>query len=133
MWISRWEIIKLYKINNIKFVSKIKLFAEVEGFLKTPINEDEHNGRVFYVGSITDGVYHLEIIIPKLKDLFFEYEKGQFLRIKGYPQSTVPSKRIYFEVNSAENIMLVKGKTMSFLQTINGYRRIPWVFCQFLL
>jgi len=62
---------------------KIRYFSVVQGYVKTNFNKFSNNFKTYGYGSITDGMYKLEIQIIDYEHTN-EFINGQQIEIKGY-------------------------------------------------
>lgn len=60
----------------------------VRGFIKTNLNLYSNNNKTYGYGSITDGVYKLEIQIINYENKNDDFLKGGQIEVKGYVKVT---------------------------------------------
>lgn len=80
--INKYIYICIFNIPNILYYN-IHIFLVIHGHIKTNFNITSNNMKTFGKGSITDGIYKLEIRINDY-DNNISFDKGQQVEIKGY-------------------------------------------------
>jgi hypothetical protein len=77
----------------------------IHGFVKTPFNTSSNNFKTYGYGSVTDGIYKLEVQIVNYDHKNY-YKKGQQIQMKGYVK--IANDIFYLEVESMSDIKLSK-------------------------
>ncbi|XP_029154747.1 uncharacterized protein LOC114937213 [Nylanderia fulva] len=114
------ETISLIKMQNAR--TKSGLIIEMEHHIKMIFEKSSNNH--FYIGAITDGYYKLSVLITCNGEFEDNFTYGSPIKVIGKMQ--VPeNKPPYLSVSSVENVQLIDGEKMSFLQTLKGYHPIP--------